>query len=308
MRRYAASLLPLALGLAAMLAWRSGRWPAPILYFRADLGAVCLLLGLLGSIALAFGLAAWGWSHRRAAATVADARAEQADLHRQFVRRLDHEMKNPLTALRAALANLDGQADGMMPRSADPGAVLASVHSQVDRLARLTTDLRKLTDLETQALELEPVDLGQLLTELVLLARERPEAGCCRFNLALPQAPWPLPPITGDRDLLFLAFLNLVDNALKFSAAGDTIEVRAFEDGRFVAAEVADTGPGVSDEELPHLGEELYRGSAAIGVEGSGLGLALVRAIVARHGGAMTIRSRIGQGTVVTLRLPVARG
>jgi two-component system OmpR family sensor kinase len=281
-----------------MLAWQSGRWPDPIVYLRADLGSVWLLLGIAGSVVAGLGLAVWGWSRWRAASLVASARAEQADLHRQFVRRLDHEVKNPLTALRAALANLNGQGDS---------PALASVRGQVDRLARLTADLRKLTDLEMQPLEQEPVDLGQLLTELVLLARERPEASCCRFSLVLPQAPWPLPPITGDRDLLFLAFHNLVDNALKFSAAGDTVEVRAFEDGRFVAAEVADTGPGVCDEELPHLGEELYRGSAAIGIEGSGLGLALVRAIVARHGGAMTIRSRLGQGTVVTLRLPVAR-
>ncbi len=72
-----------------------------------------------------------------------------------------------------------------------------------------------------------------------------------------------------------------------------------------VAVEVADTGPGVRADELPHLGEELYRGSTARSVEGSGLGLALVHAIVTRHDGAVAIRSRLGQGTVVTLRFPV---
>jgi two-component system OmpR family sensor kinase len=74
-----------------------------------------------------------------------------------------------------------------------------------------------------------------------------------------------------------------------------------------VAVEVADTGPGVSEDEVRHLGEELYRGSAARSVEGSGLGLALVQAIVARHQGTVAIRSRLGQGTVIALRLPVAR-
>ncbi|MGB9724633.1 MAG: sensor histidine kinase [Chloroflexia bacterium] len=71
--------------------------------------------------------------------------------------------------------------------------------------------------------------------------------------------------------------------------------------------EVADTGPGIPEDELPHLGEELYRGSTARNVEGSGLGLALVRAIVARHGGRMTVRSQPGKGTVVALRLPTVQ-
>ena len=218
--------------------------------------------------------------------------------HRRFIRRLDHEIKNPLTAIRAALANLDGR---------ENSPTLASVRAQVDRLAKLGIDLRKLTELETQPLEKDLVDPGQLLTELVLLVRERPDAACCDLHLTLPQAPWPLPFIVADRDLLFLAFHNLVDNALKFSPHEAKIEVRAFEDGPSVVMQVADTGPGIGEDELPHLGEELYRGSAGRSVEGSGLGLALVQSIITRHQGTMEIRSRLGQGTVVTLRFPAAK-
>ncbi|MGQ9554816.1 MAG: sensor histidine kinase [Anaerolineae bacterium] len=94
--------------------------------------------------------------------------------------------------------------------------------------------------------------------------------------------------------------------ALKFSRPGDTVEVRAFEDGASVNIEVADTGPGICEEELAHVWEELYRGQAARGTPGSGLGLALTRAIIERHSGQVALRSRVGQGTVVTLRLPVA--
>jgi two-component system OmpR family sensor kinase len=83
------------------------------------------------------------------------------------------------------------------------------------------------------------------------------------------------------------------------------VEVRAFEDGTFVAIEVADTGPGIPEDEEAQVWEELYRGQGARGVPGSGLGLALVRAIVERHGGGVSLRSRAGQGTVVTMRLPV---
>jgi two-component system OmpR family sensor kinase len=83
------------------------------------------------------------------------------------------------------------------------------------------------------------------------------------------------------------------------------VEIRAFEDGNTLVIEVADTGPGIPDDELPYVWEELYRGQSARGVPGSGLGLALVRAVIERHSGRVNLRSRIGQGSVFTLRLPV---
>ncbi len=83
--------------------------------------------------------------------------------------------------------------------------------------------------------------------------------------------------------------------------------MRAPEDGAWAVIEIADSGPGIAEEDLCHLGEELYRGSAASEVDGSGLGLALVKAIVAGHGRGLSIRSRAGQGTIVALRLLIAR-
>lgn len=303
MTKLALPLVPLVLGLTLAALWQIGPWPNPVLYLRADVGTLLVLLGIVTSFAGFLALALWMLAGRRCTQALARARQEQDqqqnDAHRRFLRRLDHEIKNPLTAIRAGLANLASQHD-------DP--ILPSVRAQVDRLARLSADLRKLADLETWPVEQEPVDLGDLLTEVLDLARERPGAAERRLRLTLPQAPWPLPPVAGDRDLLFLAFYNLVDNALKFSRPEDTIELRAAEDGDSVVVEVADTGPGVAPDDLAHLGEELYRGSVARGIEGSGLGLALVQAIMARHRGNTSIRSRLGQGTVVTLRLPATRG
>jgi two-component system OmpR family sensor kinase len=294
MKRYLLALLPALLGLVAAVAWQAGFWADPVLYLRADVGTLCLLLGVAGSAGCALALAVWSAAGRRHERALAALRQAQADSHHRFVRRLDHEMKNPLTAIRASLANL-----AVRPEQ----ATLVAVRTQVDRLARLSADLRKLAGLESQALELEPVDLGELLEEVAEAARDQPEAAARHLQLTLPRAPWPLSPVAADRDLLFLALYNLLDNALKYTRPGDAVEVRAFEDGATVAVEVADTGPGIPEEELPHLGEELYRGSAPRSVEGSGLG----RAIVIRHGGTVSIRSRVGQGTAVTLRVPVAR-
>ena len=299
MRKYGLPFLPLIIGLAVAVLWQARLGTHPILYMRVDVGTLSLLLGLVGSVAWGMGLILWAVARRSSGLTLERFRQEQAEAHHRFIRRLDHELKNPLTAIRAGLVNL--------VERGDDGSALTSVQAQVDRLTRLTADLRKLADLETQPIEQEPVDLGQLLDEVLECARERRKSAAGPISLNLPRVPWPLPPVEGDRDLLFLALHNLVDNACKFCVPDDMIEIRAFEDGPSVVIAVADNGPGVHEDDLPHLGEELYRGNAARSVEGSGLGLALVQAIVKRHGGTMTIRSRLGQGTLVALRFPAMR-
>lgn len=298
MKKYGLPLLPLIAGMALAALWQARLWANSILYLRADVGTLLLLLGLVGSMAWGAELLLRSIARRRWALSLRHFQQEQTEAHLRFIRRLDHELKNPLTAIRAGLANLNEQADG---------PAFSSVRTQVDRLARLTADLRKLADLETQPVEQEPIDVGGLLEEVMELSQEKRKSAACPISLHLPHVPWPLPPIAGDRDLLFLALHNLTDNACKFCGPDDTIEIRAFEDGPSVTIEVADTGPGVNEDELPHLGEELYRGSATRSTDGSGLGLALVQAIVRRHGGTMTIRSRLGQGTLVALRFPATR-
>jgi two-component system OmpR family sensor kinase len=296
-RRWLIVLLPIGIGVALSLILSSGLFPNPIVYLRADVGAVCVLIGAIVSIVLAAWLIAWSRSQKN---VEREARWRAAEDRRRFVRRLDHELKNPLTAIRAGLANV-----AAIDQPEARRAALRSVEAQVLRISRLTADLRKLAELETRTVEMSPVNLAEVLQQVVELAQEKPEADDRHLTLTLPQAPWPLPPVRGDRDLLLLALHNLIDNALKFTRPGDTIEVRAFEDGSFVVIEVADTGPGIPAEELPHVWEELYRGDQARGVPGSGLGLPLVRAISDQHRGQIVMRSLVDHGTVITLRLPV---
>ncbi len=266
-----------------------------VVYLRADLGALSFLAGLLLSlvILLTFTLLAWSeWIHLQASNAAAEER-------RRFLLRLDHELKNPLTAIRAGLANLADPSS-----SAAQIEVLTSLETQALRLSRLSSDLRKVAEIEVRQVERLPVNIPSLLQEAFQMAQEQPAADSRTWNLSIPQAPWPLPTIQGDADLLFLAVYNLLDNALKFSCPGDTLELRAFEDGQVIVIEVADTGPGIPEDEQPHVWEELYRGDGGHGTPGSGLGLALVRAIVDRHNGSVGLRSKLDQGTVFTLRLP----
>nr|WP_179722423.1 HAMP domain-containing sensor histidine kinase [Petropleomorpha daqingensis] len=232
---------------------------------------------------------------------------EQADAYardrRLLLSRLDHELKNPLTAMRAAVANVAAAGP-----DADRAAAVRSIEEQVLRLSRLTADLRKIADVESGSLDRRPVDVTALLEEAVDVAREQPGADGLEISLDLPRAPWPLPKVSGDAELLSLVVGNLLDNAVKFTPAGGRVEVRAREAGGDVVVEVADTGSGIEPADEAHIWEELYRSPRARTVPGSGLGLALVRTVVERHGGTATAESRVGRGTVVRVRLPAGAG
>jgi len=293
------ALIPTGVGIAVSAVLDQTLAEIPSVYARAEVTVLpCLIGGLLSLLLLAI-LAVPAWLSRRDAIWLSRMQMQAAEERRRFLQRLDHELKNPLTAIRAGLANI-----AEAPSESARHEALSSMEAQALRISRLVADLRKLAELETRQLERTPVDLTALLEEAVTAAKDRPEAAQRHITLTVPQAPWPLPHVPGDWDLLFLAVYNLLDNALKFTETGDTVEVRAFEDGAKVVIEVAETGAGIQEEDLPHVWEELYRGKSARGIPGSGLGLALVRAIIERHGGQAAVRSRAGQGTVFTLRLP----
>jgi two-component system, OmpR family, sensor kinase len=282
-----------------------------------------LLAGLAGLLSAVVAVAVIVIRRRIAVATAAAAALRRATAEAvqdrqdrlRFLMRLDHELKNPLTAIRAGLANAEhasatGAAtsavdDGAMPAADGAAAALATVSAQADRITRLVSDLRKLAELETQEIEAAPVNMPALLHEVAEAVGEIPGASERTIRVTVPQAPWPLPLVEGDRDLLFVALQNLVANAVKFTAPGDTVEIRASEDDEGLVAEVADTGAGIPPDEIGEVWQELARGRAARSLPGTGLGLALVRVIVTRHGGRVAIRSREGQGTVVSVWLPL---
>lgn len=307
--------LPLSVGLfLALLARLFLPVEFPFL-FSMDLGFTGIVFGmsirnaslvafLFGFFAALIVLAIRAWDQRHIAQTrtmYADYLQAERDNRRDFMRRLDHEIKNPLTGLRAALVNLkEEKTDEERQRA------VGNANRAVERLIRLLTDLRKLSELEQRTIERYPVEVPELLEDVITAAHVNPAYAGREINLLIPKVPSPFPLTTGDPDLLLLAVYNLVENALKFTSAEDSIEVRAMEDGRAIVIEVADTGPGIPPEDLSKIFEELYRGSNARGTEGSGLGLALVNRIATLHGGGVGVRSSQTdpRGTVFTLRLP----
>jgi len=290
--------LPAGLGVLISIFAQNELLANPILYLRGNLSALALIFGLSIS-SIAIGILYINYFRKiKQDKSFNDFTDNIRGERRRFLQRLDHELKNPLTAIRTGLSNIDHEAKG------DLDGEVSAVNSQVLRMSKLITDLRKLAVLETMEIEETKVDVDEILSEVVLTAKSQ-QAGIERdITLNVPNAPWPLPQIKGDPDLLLLAIHNLLDNAIKFTTPGDTIEVRAFEDGNEIVIEIADTGPGIPINEIEHVCEELYRGQQARGLPGSGLGLPLVRAIIRLHNGRVILRSRSDQGTLFNIRLP----
>jgi len=278
--------------------------PVPLMVFKIDLGMVAFVSGVMITLFLGVGYLSGWFKEQQAEKTIQDSLQESEQGRQRFIRRLDHEMKNPLTGLRAALVNLQETQNAAERQKAADNAKRA-----VERLTRLLTDLRKLSDLEERSIERMPIDIPELLDDVVDAARTIPAYQGRNVSLFVTKVPAPLPPVKGDRDLLGLAMYNLVENALKYSSASDSVEVRALEDGKAVVVEVADSGGGIASDDLSKIFEELYRGANARSTEGSGLGLALVNRIVLLHGGQIDVRSRQDgpRGTVFTVRLPEAK-
>ena len=299
-------LSALVLGVLLDALWPQQLWTMTV---RWGLGPVLSLIGIVLAVAV-LGPAFLRREARQAreVALEASERAEhweerasaQQDAHARFMRELDHELKNPLQAIKAAFADLE-ETDGLSES-------IQTARGQVDRLRTLSARLRQIASVTSDRIACEPVDLDELVQDAVELARAAVPGSADRVHLVVQQIPWRPAPVPADRELLSHAIYNLLDNALKYSPEEQLVEVRLREDGTMATIEVADAGSGIDPEDLPHVLEELYRGDRTQGVEGSGLGLALANRVAAAHGGQLDVRSRPGEGTVATLRLPLGGG
>lgn len=305
------SLVPMVLcGIVAAMA-SLGWIPNPIreLHVLADVAGFVMTLGVVLSLAVG-AISLYVWQRNRSARQAIQRQlgAARADATRErwvLLERLDHELKNSLTAMNDAFANLDPSA--FAPAELATVRVLAR---NTRRLNQFLTDLRKLAMIEAAPIARREVDMGAVVREAVAMATSgAPGAAATgtshQITVQVQDQPLPLPPVWGDDDLLLRAVYNIVDNACKFSPQATPIEVWALRDGpEAVRIQVTDKGPGIPSDELSQVGEEFFRGKLARRVPGNGLGLAIVRAILRKHGGELEIESELGTGTVVTLHLP----
>lgn len=210
-----------------------------------------------------------------------------------------HDLRSPVTRMRGlAETSLTGE------QSLDDYRSLAgAVVEECDTLVGMINTMLDIaeTDAGIRPLKLQPMDIVASLADITELYSTVAEDHSISVTLKVTQQPLM---IMGERSRLQRALANLLDNALKFTPAGGRILVKAGKEGDQVVIEIEDNGRGISAQDLPRVCERYYRADHSRSTAGSGLGLSLVQAVVRVHGGKLTIKSEINQGTQVRIQLP----
>ena len=220
-----------------------------------------------------------------------------------FISTVSHELRTPLTSIVGYLEMLNEGGLGQLDDGVSQG--VAIIERNVGRLRDLVEDLLTLSayDAEQVALERQPTDLLGVVAEC--LHALVPATVAKELEVAVVSDP-ELPPVLADRQQVERVLLNLISNAIKFSHDGERVTVRLHHDAPDVVVVITDTGIGIPVHEQELLFSRFFRSSLSTAdeIQGTGLGLALVRSVVEWHEGSVEVDSVEGEGTTVTVRLP----
>jgi two-component system sensor histidine kinase BaeS len=226
---------------------------------------------------------------------MAETLARQEELRRYRVADVAHELRTPGAVLQAGHEAL---LDGVVQPTATQ---LASLRDEVLRLARMVDDLQALAAAEAAALQLtlKPGDLAQMAAAAADSLGGRFEASQIALDRRLAPAP-----VRADGRWMHQVITNLLGNSAKFTPAGGRVTLSTGLDGDRATLSVADTGVGITADELPHIFQRFWRGTNPTGATGSGIGLSVVAELVRAHDGDLRVHSEPGQGTVIVVSLP----
>lgn len=227
-------------------------------------------------------------------------RIKQAEsMKSEFISSVSHELRTPLTAIK-------GWAETLMDDSVDRETTkkgIGVIIKESDRLSGMVEELLDFSRLQSGRLKLSltKIDLVAELSDAVLMFTERARQEGIALNY---DEPMDILPIMGDSNRLRQVFVNILDNALKYSDAGDSVTVTVQHSENNAIIQIRDTGIGIASEDLPKVKTRFYKANATR--RGSGIGLAVADEIVSMHGGNLSLDSQEGEGTTVTISLPLA--
>ena len=220
-----------------------------------------------------------------------------------FVRMVTHEFRSPLSAVQSMLRLLE---TGVVGPLAEKQQDL--VQRSQRRIALLLAMVNDLLELAAGKMEMlqgveKEVSLRELVAKVSELMQPRAQDKGIAYDVETAEDPLTL---QGFEDGLERMVMNLVSNAIKYTRSGGSVRVKAWSEGRKIKLEVSDTGIGIPEEALPRIFTEFYRAknAKAVDVDGTGLGLVLVKDVVEQHGGQVAVRSEVDQGSTFTVTLP----
>ncbi len=228
---------------------------------------------------------------------------ELDEMKNDFVRMVSHELRSPLAAIKQQHAViLDGLAGKLTDKQRE---LLSRAHAKIQGLLELINDLLDVAKMEAGHGQMEqvPLNLGDILAELVELLRERAASQKVVLKLEVPDG---IPPVLADRRSMEEVFTNLVSNAINYSPDGGEVKIDAISRGDYLEVAVSDQGIGIEPEELPKIFDKFYRVKSPKTrlVIGTGLGLALVKGLIETHRGSVDVESAVGVGTTFKVKLP----
>ncbi len=234
-------------------------------------------------------------------------RAEAANRAKsEFLANMSHELRTPLNAILGFSEMIQGGMLATKPERAIEYARL--IHGSGQHLLALINDILDLAKIEAGRFDLreEPLDLEDIIDENLQQLSAAAIAGGIRLARSVPSD---LPLLYADQRAIKQILLNLLSNALKFTPPGGTVRIFADEDDGAIRFGVSDTGAGIADEDQDRVFENFGQGrhDVATAGKGTGLGLAIVKGLAHAHGGTITLESRVGVGTCVTITMPPAR-
>ena len=235
-----------------------------------------------------------------------EALRESDRMKTEFISTASHELRTPLTSIKNAIAIVLNERAG--PINENQNRFLSMANINVDRLSGLVNELLDLSKIESGGLkiELRPLDLSVHLDMAITSLRSRAREKSISIHKEIPSG---LPMACGDSDKVEQIFINLLDNAIKFTPKGGEVHVSAkgYElDGDFIEISVADTGIGIHPDQLAKIFSRFYQteGSLTRELGGAGLGLSIVQGLVEIHGGKARVESDVGRGSKFTFTLP----
>lgn len=232
-------------------------------------------------------------------------RREKELLRENFAAIVSHELKAPLGAVQQNLFVLEAELSGKL--SEDQQTRLGRMKVRISDLVQLIhTWLKAISaDIELIKERFEPTTLATVISKAVESIQPHAERKDIEIVTSLEE---PLSSVCGDEGTLIEALVNLGNNAIKYSYAGSKVFIDVREENGQVAISVSDTGVGISEEDLPHIFDDFYRGKSGLAKQsGSGLGLALSRRIIELHDGSISVDSKLGEGSTFVVRLPTYR-